>query len=164
VIIVSDASPIICLSAVDHLDLLRQLYGQVWIPESVREEISRPGSHQPGVAELQAASWILSKSARNEVLVRALEGELDQGEAEAIALAVELEAELLLIDERRGRKVASRLGVRPIGTLGVLIEAKQKDLIPEVGPILKDLQEKAGFRISIQLHEHVLAVAGESRR
>jgi len=70
VIVVSDASPIICLSAVDHLDLLRQIYGSIWIPVSVQEEINRGGTGQPGVSELHSADWIFVQSAQNEVLMR----------------------------------------------------------------------------------------------
>jgi predicted nucleic acid-binding protein len=98
----------------------------------------------------------------NDVVVRALQGELDDGEAEAIALAVELQAELILIDERRARAVATRLGLNVVGVLGVLVEAKHRALVPHLKPILDALITRAGFRVSPPLYERVLQAAGES--
>jgi predicted nucleic acid-binding protein len=97
----------------------------------------------------------------NRVLVTALQAELDEGEAEAIALAIQLKAHLLLLDERRGRAVASRLGLRFIGLLGVLVEAKQKGYISRVKPLLDHLIAKAGFWVSHQLYARVLREVGE---
>jgi predicted nucleic acid-binding protein len=93
--------------------------------------------------------------------VTVLQMELDVGEAEAIALAKELAADLLLMDGRRGRDIAARLGLRVIGLLGVLIEAKHRGMIPAVKPILDDLKAKAGFWVSQQLYARVLQAAGE---
>lgn len=92
---------------------------------------------------------------------RRLELELDPGEAAAIALAIELKADLLLLDERRGRTVASRFGLRFVGLLGVLIEAKQQGYLGAVKPILDDLITRAGFWVSQPLYERVLQAAGE---
>jgi predicted nucleic acid-binding protein len=97
----------------------------------------------------------------DHALVVALQMELDEGEAEAIVLTKELAADLVLLDERRGRVVASRLGLRFVGLLGVLIEAKQKGSIPAVKAVLDDLVAKAGFWVSQQLYARVLQAAGE---
>ncbi|CAG0947769.1 hypothetical protein ANRL1_04525 [Anaerolineae bacterium] len=160
-IVVSNTSPIINLAAVGQLDLLRKLYGNVVIPDSVRDEIVVAGNGQPGAHEVATSSWIKSQHVENRITVTSLELELDEGEAEAIALAIELKADLLLLDEHKGRLVASRLGVRCVGLMGALIEAKQGGLISSVKSVVDDLIEKAGFWISHDLYEHVLQSAGE---
>lgn len=125
-IVVSNTSPIINLAAIGQLDLLQQLYQKLTIPQAVYYEISIVGAGQPGATEVQRLNWIESRQVANRALVTALQTELDEGEAEAIALAIEIGANLLLLDERRGRAVAARLGLQFIGLLGLLIEAKHK--------------------------------------
>jgi predicted nucleic acid-binding protein len=161
VIVVCDSSPIIGLSAVGKLSLLQQLYGKILVPQSVAREITLGGAGQPGADDLQTSDWIETQAVGDSVLLRALDGELDRGEAEAIALAVELRAELLLVDERRARRVAARLGLGMVGVLGVLVEAKRKGLLTEIRPVLDDLVTQAGFRIKADLYALVLCAAGE---
>jgi hypothetical protein len=115
--VVSDASALIALGQVGRLDLLPALYGSIAIPSGVRDELRS--------AELQRllanpGSWLEVRPATPAPLLRALEADLDAEEAEAISLAVQVKADLLLIDERRGRAVATRLGLKVLGTLGVL--------------------------------------------
>lgn len=161
-IVVCDASPLISLSAIGQFELLHRLYGDIYIPEAVRTEVLGAGPERPGFRELREADWVHARSVENDFLVRALEGELDRGEAQAIALAVEIKADLLLVDERRGRGVAQRFGIKVIGVLGVLVEAKAKGLIPVVRSALDDLLTRAGFRMAPALFEAVLRAADES--
>jgi predicted nucleic acid-binding protein len=158
VIVVSDASPLISLAAIDRLDLLRRLYNEVIIPEAVRREVVLTAPGAAGAADVAGANWIKVRSVEDRTLVEALRVTLDVGEAEAIALALEVHADLLLVDERRARSVAQRLGQPVIGVLGVVVEAK---LISAVGPLLEDLTERAGFRVSEALRARVIEVAGE---
>ena len=159
-IVVSDASPLIGLAAVGRLDLLQQLFGGLSIPTVVHEEVTR-ATGRAGAEELATADWVTVHSLSNDFLGRALVGEVDRGEAEAIALAVELKADLVLMDERRGRAVAARFGLRVVGVLGLLIEAKRKGLLDKVEPLLSDLLHKAGFRLGPELYRRVLEEAGE---
>jgi predicted nucleic acid-binding protein len=161
VIVISNTSPITNLAAVDQLAILQQLYKTVLISDAVYTELTTGDGAQPGGTEVQTLPWIATKPVTNRALVSALQMELDPGEAEAIALAVELKADLLLLDERRGRTVATRLGLRFVGVLGVLIEAKRKGCLAAVKPILEDLVMKAGFWVSPQLYTRVLDAAGE---
>lgn len=158
-IVVSDTSPITNLAAIGQLDLLRQICGRVIVPEAVFQELTAVGGHHPG-AVAQQLDWVETRAVSNRVLVNALQVELDKGEAEAIALAQELAADLLLIDEHLGRAVATRLGVRIIGLLGVLIEAKHRGLIQEVKPLVDALMS-LGFHIKQNLYQRVLQAAGE---
>lgn len=159
-IVVCDASPIISLSSVGKFDLLRQLYGRVCVPDAVFEEVAGAGE-RAGAEELASADWVERRTLGNDFLARALYGELDHGESEAIALAVELGADLLLVDERQGRAVAARFGLKVAGVLGVLIEAKRRRLLSGIEPLLEELQSRAGFRISPDLRRRVLEEAGE---
>ena len=90
-----------------------------------------------------------------------MSNELDIGEAEAIALAVEIQADQVLIDERRGRLVATRLNLRCIGILGILVEAKIQGLIAEVQPLLDALVNEAGFWVAEPLYNSILRLVGE---
>jgi predicted nucleic acid-binding protein len=103
VIIVSDTSPINNLAAINHLHLLHQLYGTVLIPEAVYRELTDPNFPVAGATEVQTLDWIKTCAVSDRPLVEALSNELDIGEAEAIALAVEISADQMLIDERQGR-------------------------------------------------------------
>lgn len=114
-----------------------------------------------GAIEVQSFDWIQTRQVTNRILVEVLQHELDIGEAEAIALSLELEADQVLIDERRGRIVAARLNLRYTGILGILVEAKGQGLIPAVKPLLDALINQAGFWIAEPLYNRVLQIAGE---
>lgn len=160
-IIVSDTSPINNLAAINQLELLRQLYGTVIIPEAVYRELTEPDFPVAGATEVQTFDWIQTRQVTNHTIVEVLRNELDLGETEAIALALELEAEQVLIDERLGRIVAARLNLRYTGILGILVEAKSQGLIPLVKPLLDDLINQAGFWIAEPLYNSVLELVNE---
>lgn len=160
-IVVSDTSPIINLAAIGRLDILATLYGQILIPDAVYMEIVLAGAGLPGADDVRAASWIETRSIADLTLASGLQLELDRGEAEAISLAVDTHADLLLMDERRGRKAAARIGVPVLGLLGVVVHAKRLGLLPAVRPILDALVSQAGFYIGDDLYRHVLTASGE---
>lgn len=160
-IVVSNTSPIINLACVGQLDLLRQIYGQIIIPNAVLTEITINGVGQPGADEVPLLPWMIQQRVNQPALIQVLRLELDAGEAEALASALELNADLVLLDERRAREVAQRLGLRFIGLLGVLIEAHRQQRISQIRPVLDDLREKAGFWMTDALYQRVLKAAGE---
>jgi len=152
VIIVSDTSPINNLAAINRLDLLRQLYNTVIIPEAVYRELTETEIPVAGATEVQTLDWIQTHQVTTRALVEVLQNELDRGEAEAIALAVELNADQVLIDERRGRMIAEQLNLPYVGILGILVEAKGQGLILEVKPLLDALINQAGFWVAEPLY------------
>lgn len=160
-IVVSDASPLISLAAIGHLELLHRLYSEVLVPDVVYHEVSAD-PNAPGAAAIAAAKWIHVQSVFRRDLVETFSLELDPGEAAAIVLAAQTGTHLLLMDERRGRKAAVRLGQHVIGVLGILIEAKHSGDIPAVRPLLEMLVTNAGFRVSDDLRVRILEVAGEA--
>ncbi len=100
--------------------------------------------------------------ARGVALIQVLRRDLDQGEAESIALALELETTILLIDEREGRHSAQQLGLRVVAVVGILLDAKAQGLVDQVVPHLDRLRQHAGFYLSWKLYQRVRALAGES--
>jgi uncharacterized protein len=161
VIIVSDTSPLLNLAVINQLDLLHELYQEIIIPPVVYNELVVAGWNMPGAIEVEEAAWIQVKSAQNKSVAASLHLQLDPGEAEAIALAIELSADLLLVDERKARVVATQLGLPVVGLLGVLVEAKQKRHVTAVRPILDRLIQEASFWISPELYQHVVSSVGE---
>jgi len=160
-IVVSNTSPVTNLALIGRLDLLEQLYGALMTPDAVWQELVVKGAHLPSAQQIERASWLSVRTVTNRELVLSLRQDLDAGEAEAIALAMEMNADLLLIDERIGRESAQYLGVPYMGLIGVLVQCKQRGLIPQVRPIIDALRLQAGFWISDALYQRVLHDAGE---
>ena len=123
-IVVADTTPLLLLSSIGRLDLLRILYEEVFVPRSVWNEAVAARPTAIGVQELKGASWLsVSDAVEARGLDPSLAAALDEGEAAAIMLAEQMKATLLLIDEKKGRAVARQRGLRIRGTLGVLVEA-----------------------------------------
>ena len=160
-IVVSNTSPITSLAAINQLHLLQQLYGSIIIPEAVYRKLTDLDSLVPGTSEVQTYDWIEMGQVENYSPVTSLLGYIHKGEAEAIALAIELSAELLLIDDMEARIQADRLGLKFTGLLGVLREAKNQGLIPAVKPVLNELIVIAEFRVGRALYDRVLQDVGE---
>ena len=150
------------MARIGKLHLLRELYGKLLLPEAVWHEVVIDGAGQPGADEVKGATWIERRIAKNKQLVQALRQELDAGEAEAIALALEEGANLLLMDEHFGRETARHLKLRCIGLVGVLLAAKYKGLIPTIKPCLDALRDLAGFRIKDSLYNRILKDESET--
>ena len=153
-LIVSDTSPILNLVAIERLELLRDLYGSIVIPPAVSAELDVNGI-------FLATDWIQVVEPVNRPAVEALRAELDAGESEAIVLAQQLNASLLLIDERLGRRAATQLGLDVTGLLGILAEAKRRGIIPACAPLLDDMIGRAGFWIGERLRSDYLKALGE---
>ncbi|MDX2212165.1 MAG: DUF3368 domain-containing protein [Oculatellaceae cyanobacterium bins.114] len=161
-IVVSDTSPLCNLAIANHLWLLQAIYGNVVIPEVVASELAN-AQDLPDVQSILTLDWIQISSLTNVDLATQLERDrnLDPGEAAAIALAVELQADDLLIDERLGRQEALSLGLSVIGILGILLVAKQRRLIQDIQPVLDVLINQANFYVSDRLYNQILKAAGE---
>ncbi|MBB4080800.1 hypothetical protein GGR28_003435 [Lewinella aquimaris] len=156
-IVVSDTSTITNLYQVHRLDLLKSLYGTIIIPPGVRRELYRIQGQEEAIEKLE---WIKTEYPKNQNLIAELLNELDLGESEAIALAVELQAEYLIIDEYKGRAIAERKGVKIVGLLGVLIASKVNGHIEAIKPLVEKIQSN-GFRLNSSLIDKVLTALGE---
>ena len=155
--IVSNTGPLIALAQIGQFNLLQALFGQVVIPPAVRAEILDDVS----LAALTAAEWLMVQSPADPLAVQVLREELNAGESEAIVLAKEQSAELLLIDERAATRKARALGLPVIGTLGILLLGQKTGHLTTIKPHLEHLR-RTGFRMSTELYAQALQVADES--
>lgn len=161
---VSNTSPLTNLAVIGRLDLVRNQLKQVSVPEAVwREMLALP--HASGRAALVAAredGWLVVAPVASPVLAASLRfSGLDEGESEAIALAAETSACLLLIDEKKGRAAARRLGLTATGALGIIAAARKSGAIPSASVEIRRLRTEAGFFISSEVEENTLRIAGE---
>ena len=160
-IVVCDASPLINLGRIGRLSLIPALYDQVVLPQAVWEEVVARGKGKPGATEVEKATWIQRDTIHNDALVQALMQQLDAGEAESIVLALERKADLLLMDEQLGREVARHLGVRIVGVIGMLVDARHKGLIASLADEMDRLRTEAGYYLHESLVQRILRDAGE---
>jgi hypothetical protein len=161
---VSDTSPILGLSAIGLLDLLKSQFETIFIPQAVLDELKVETNFR-GTSAIQEAlkdGWLEPREVQNKPLAQALSLELDKGESEAIALAVDLGIQMLVMDETMGRERARAMGLQTVGVLGVLLNAKKHKQIKSVRKTMESLRQEAGFFISDDLFEQVVKVAGES--
>lgn len=160
-IIVSDTTPLIGLAAISRFDLLRQLFAEVHVPQAVYDEVVIAG-REKGIAvrEVTTSPWIHVVAVKDQLAVEVLLDELDAGEAETIVLARELGADWVLMDERKGRRKLDQLGLPKIGTLGVLLKAKEAGLLTTIRTDVEDLHRR-GFSLSQAVIDAVVRQANE---
>jgi predicted nucleic acid-binding protein len=158
--IVCDAGPLIGLASVAQLELLPSLYRRILVPEQVLAEVMQSGAGRVGAIEIGSADWleVVPSQGQPDALLTA---ELGIGESAVLSVAVQLRAPLVLIDERRARRIAAQiysLAVR--GTAGILVEGKRAGFVPEIRPLL-DGMVRRGYYLSTRLIEFACQAVGE---
>ena len=145
---VSNSTCLIALERIGQLALLPRVFPTVYAPAAVQKEV--------GVAIL----WLTTKEATNPSTVAVLKVQLGDGEAHAIALALEVPGAEIILDDKKARRIARQLGLRVIGTVGILLRAKRRSIVPSIRPLLQAIHA-AGFRLSPSLLNEALRIAGE---
>lgn len=159
-VVVSDATPLIALAKIELLGNLSELFGEILLPKAVYDEVVNAGKGRSGTHEIAEADWIVVREVEDKSKVDYLLTQLDIGEAEAIILAQEVQAGLVLVDERKARAVAQRLGLEVVGTAGLLLLLKEQGTITEVRPLLDKLRA-LNFRLSGRIYNYIILQAGE---
>ncbi|WP_027371171.1 DUF3368 domain-containing protein [Desulfovermiculus halophilus] len=155
--VVSNATPLIALSRIRRFHLLRDLFSEVIIPSAVYEEVVSAGRGRAGGPEVENAQWIIHHQVKNKDLVTFLSISLDAGEAEAIALAKEINADLVLLDDNDGRNIAGSVGIHFTGTIGFLLryyQGQPADFKEALDELLAQ-----GFRLSKVEYQKILEQA-----
>lgn len=148
-IIISDTSCLIVLDRIGHLYILQNIFQNIITTDEVQKEFGQP-----------LPKWISIQKVINTEKLKELEAIVDKGKASAIALALETPDSVLIIDEKKGRNLASKYHIQIIGTLKVILIAKQKGIIQSVKPIINQLQQE-GFRFSGALLDYLLTQSDE---
>lgn len=157
-IVVSDTSTITNLIRIGRLNLLKLLFIEVIVPSHVYEELAIYEKQQ---VEIDGSVWIKVKSVSNKKEVLELQNYLDTGEAEAIVLAIELKADLIIMDERKGRAMAESYGLPVVGLLGILVKSAKQGHIERLKPVLDELIVEVGFRVHKNLYNRILQEVNE---
>jgi predicted nucleic acid-binding protein len=160
VIVIADATPLIALAKINKLSLLKRLFGTLHIPPAVYAEVVTHAPRRPGADEVREATWIQTTSIQDTSALRYLRAALDPGEAETLILAEEMNADWVLLDESKARRIAKALGLSHIGTVGLLLLAKRRGYTAEVRPLLDELRMNR-FHLSDKVYRAVLRQAGE---
>lgn len=160
-LVISNASPIINLATIGQLDLLRQFFTEIHITQAVWRETVLEGEGKKGVSEIKSAKWIKIVNVKETPFLQLLKKDLDIGEAETIAYALESKKALVLLDEAEAREIADFYGIEKTGVVGILIRAKLEGKLSLLKPVLDELREKAGFWVKDSLYQDALKAVGE---
>lgn len=152
--VVSNSTPLIALSKINKLHIIKEFFGSIIIPEEVFIEVAEDEKNRAGKDEVLNAEWIRTQKVSNHLVVDFLSPNLDLGEAEAITLAKEIDADLLLIDDRDGRKSAKSVGIPVTGTVGLLLRYYRGNR-ESFKQALDELIAR-GFRLSKKDYERIL--------
>ncbi len=147
-IAVSNSTCLIALERINRLNILAESFQTIMIPPAVSEEVGFE------------IGWLIVKPVKNKAVITSLNTQIDIGESEAIALAMELKDVYVLLDDKKARRIAKQIKLKVIGTIGLLLRAKRKGIIKQVKPILDELQN-AGFRLTETLYKEALHLAEE---
>ncbi len=148
-IVIADTSCFILLDKINELDLLQKVFKTVTTTKEIANEFNKP-----------LPIWVTIQAATNQRYSELLEIEIDKGEASAIALALETNDSLLILDDQKARKLAERLNLKYTGTLGVLLKAKEREILPAIKPFLQKIQQ-TNFRFSEKVFDQILREAKE---
>jgi len=165
-LVVSDSSTLIHLAGIGRLGLLKEFYERITVPPAVWREVVEQGRGRTGVSEVEQArqaGWIDVLAPAQAQLLRLLQRDLDDGESEVIALAVEKRANLVLMDESDARRTADLYGLSKTGIIGVLIRAKQEGHIDSLKTDLDRLLHQGGFWIEERLYNRALNAVAEGK-
>jgi predicted nucleic acid-binding protein len=158
-IVVSDTTPLISLLKIERLDLLEKLFGQVMIPQAVFQELTSDKRFRDEADQITASQFVIVRTVENVASVNILKRVtgLDKGESEAIVLADELKADILLMDEAKGRTISGQMGIKVMGTIGLLMAAYDDGIIhaEEVTKCIDGLR-KAGRHIGRRHYQMLL--------
>lgn len=161
-IVVSNTTPILSLLKIGCLNLLEEIFEEIFISEGVFSELTAKEMLSDEIKIIKECKFIKTIKVKNEFAVKLLQKEigLDLGESESIVLANELNANVLLIDERKGRKIAQSFEINISGTLGILLKAKELNYIDSIKPYLDKLIDN-NIRISPNLYDEILKYSHE---
>jgi predicted nucleic acid-binding protein len=161
-IVISDTTPILSLIKIDRLKILEELYKKIIIPKAVYDELIINIDYQDEIDIIKRCTFIQIENVEENLSVVLLQRELklDRGESEAIVLAKNINADLIIIDERKARRIAKDVGLKVTGTLGILVEAKQQGLIKELKSLLDELMDN-NIKISRKLYMEILNLVEE---
>jgi predicted nucleic acid-binding protein len=154
-LIVSDTSVLIALSSIGRLEILKAIFNEVIIPEGVSIEL---------IAEdhsFKFEEWMKVQKITNTDLFDSFYLNLDKGESEAITLSIEIHPDYILLDDKEARKSAKSLGLNVIGTVGILVLAKKRGLIPCVMEEIEKLETRINFRLSSELKIQIKDIVNE---
>ena len=148
-VVISDTSVLIILSNISELDLLHEVYGEIYTTEIIAQEFGEP-----------LPAWIKIEAVKDEKYLTYLTTQVDKGEASAMAVATQFEEVLLLMDDLKARKFAEQLKLKVTGVMGILVNAKKEGKIPAIKPLIEKVN-KTNFRINQKIIDFVLAECGE---
>lgn len=153
--VVCNSSPLIHLAKIKMLEMLKNFFGEILIPEAVYRECVREGGEREDAKEIENAGWVRVMKIKDKELKKALNVALDEGESESIVLALEQSADLILLDDYEAREFARTYGLSITGTVGILMKAKKEGKIASLEEELEKLRE-SGFWLSNKLYTKVL--------